>query len=107
MDTGFISSITQFGAGIVLAVVVFVAYQQLVGRVCDVLKSNTEVLTELKLILQSSESAVRNHEQRSIPERAESTETLKTAGRIENKVDRIAEQQQRTQHSVGNMGENK
>jgi len=92
MDATFWSEVSRFGAGIFIAIVVFIAYQQLVGKITDVIRSNTEILAEVKETLRASCDALRSHETATAPSRDEVKRTLDTAARIEAKVDKLHEE---------------
>lgn len=89
MDANIIAEATKFGAGILIAVIVFAAYQQLVNKITDVVRMNAEALTELRRSVEASCLALAVHEERTQISRTEVARVVDQGERIEQKVDRL------------------
>ena len=63
MDS-LLSSLTQYGPGIVLAAIIFLAYERHVTQLQEVIRSNTEALTKVAQVLEQNCEALSLHDQR-------------------------------------------
>jgi hypothetical protein len=93
VDVTVIDKFAQFGVGALFGIVILFAYRQLVGKLTEVIQSNTKALTEMHKMVQIMNQELHEHDERILKDEDDIISTHAGVLRIEQTVNKIAERQ--------------